>query len=369
MNPIIQKKQADDRLNILRFTISGINVSLLNAIRRTVLSDIPTCVFKTSPHEESKANILVNTTRLNNEILKQRLSCIPIHITDLDTPLQDYLLEVNEENKTDTIRYITTEDFKIKNIKTDTYLSDETVRTIFPANLMTGYFIDFARLRPNVSESLPGEKLQLTCEFSISNVKDDSSFNVVSICAYGNSINEAAQEEELEKMAQKWRDESLSAEVITLKRKDWKLLEGTRLYIPDSFDFIIQTVGVFTNEDIIIKACQILIQKLKDLATVIETNTLEVFPSENTMQHSFDIVLENEDYTIGKVLEYLLYTKYYHGEETLTFCGFTKMHPHDTHSIIRVAYKENVSVPTILQNLLVVAGDAVAIYEHIRQMF
>ena len=102
MNPIIQKKQADDRLNILRFTISGINVSLLNAIRRTVLSDIPTCVFKTSPHEESKANILVNTTRLNNEILKQRLSCIPIHITDLDTPLQDYLLEVNEENKTDT---------------------------------------------------------------------------------------------------------------------------------------------------------------------------------------------------------------------------------------------------------------------------
>ena len=45
------------------------------------------------------------------------------------------------------------------------------------------------------------------------------------------------------------------------------------------------------------------------------------------------------------------------------------MHPHDTHSIIRVAYKKNVSVPTILQNLLVVAGDAVAIYEHIRQMF
>jgi len=146
-------------------------------------------------------------------------------------------------------------------------------------------------------------------------------------------------------------------------------LEGARLFIPDSFDFMIQTVGVFTNEDIIIKACQILIQKLKDLVTLIESNNLHVVPSENTMQNSFDIVLEDEDYTIGKVLEYLLYTKYYQGETTLTFCGFTKMHPHDTHSIIRVAYKDSVSVPVILQNLLVVAGDAIAIYERIRQMF
>ena len=156
MNPTIkaESKKNDDRLNILKFTMTDINVSLMNAIRRTVLSDIPTVVIRTTPYEENKANIITNTTRLNNEILKQRLSCIPIHITDLTMPLQDYILEINEENKTDTIRYITTEHFKIKNIKTDTYLSEETTRTIFPSNGITGYFIDFARLRPNISESL-----------------------------------------------------------------------------------------------------------------------------------------------------------------------------------------------------------------------
>ena len=37
----------------------------------------------------------VNTTRLNNEILKQRLSCIPIHIKDLEMPLQDYIMELD----------------------------------------------------------------------------------------------------------------------------------------------------------------------------------------------------------------------------------------------------------------------------------
>ena len=41
----------------LSFRLSGINVSLANAIRRTILSDIPLVVFKTTPYEQNKANI------------------------------------------------------------------------------------------------------------------------------------------------------------------------------------------------------------------------------------------------------------------------------------------------------------------------
>ena len=371
MNPTIetQSKKNDDHFNILKFTMSGINVSLINAIRRTILSDIPTVVFKTATYEENKATIIVNTTRLNNEILKQRLSCIPIHITDLTMPLQDYLLEINEENSTDTIRYITTEQFKIKNMKTDTYLSEDTVRTIFPADTITGYFIDFARLRPNVSESLPGEKLHLTAEFAISTVKEDSSFNVASICAYGNTLNESAIEEELGKKMQQWRDEKVDEQNMKIKKKDWYLLEGHRIFLPDCFDFTIQSIGVFSNEQILKKACDILIKKLREMTTIIETNELEIKPSENTMQNCFDIILKDEDYTIGKVIEYLLHTKYFQGEETLSFCGFCKMHPHDTDSIIRLAYKSTIAPEHILQNLLVVIAQAISIYERIKQMF
>ena len=364
-----QSKQINDHFNILKFTITDINVSLINAIRRTILSDVPTVVIKTTPYEENKVTILVNTSRLNNEILKHRLSCIPIHITDLTMPFQDYILEINEENLTDTIQYITTEHFKIKNIKTDTYLSEDTVRTIFPSNPITGYFIDFARLRPNVSESLPGEKLQLSATFSISNVKDDSSFNVVSICAYGNTLNESAIEAELEKKLQQWRDENIDELTIKMKKKDWYLLEGHRIFLPDSFDFTIQTVGVFSNEQILIKACDIIIKLLTDLATTIEINELDIIPSDNTMQNCYDIILKNEDYTIGKILEYLMYTKYYQGEETLTYCGFCKMHPHDTDSIIRLAYKQKIDTANITQNLLVIIAEAISIYQHIKQMF
>ena len=105
-------KESDE---ILTFTIAGIDVSYINAVRRTILSDIPVVCFKTTPYEENKANILINTTRLNNEILKQRLSCIPICIKDLEIPFKNYILEIDVENKTDTAIYVTTKDFKIKN--------------------------------------------------------------------------------------------------------------------------------------------------------------------------------------------------------------------------------------------------------------
>jgi DNA-directed RNA polymerase alpha subunit len=69
---------------IMTFTISNIDISYINALRRTILSDIRICVFKTTPYEENNATITFNTTRLNNEIVKQRLSCIPIVINCID---------------------------------------------------------------------------------------------------------------------------------------------------------------------------------------------------------------------------------------------------------------------------------------------
>ena len=56
--------------NFLKFTISNVNVSTINAIRRIILSEIPCIVFKTQPYTENLVNILVNKSRLNNELIK-----------------------------------------------------------------------------------------------------------------------------------------------------------------------------------------------------------------------------------------------------------------------------------------------------------
>ena len=367
MNPHIENiTEVDGKLT---FTLSGLNISLANAIRRTILSDIPTIVFKTSPYEENKANIMVNTTRLNNEILKQRLSCIPIHISDLEMPIKNYLLEVNVENNTDNIIYVTTENFKIKNITTNQYLSEKDNRAIFPPNDYTGYYIDFVRLRPKISEDLPGEKIHLTCEFSIDNAKEDGSFNVVSTCSYGFTPDLVKIDQELSKKAQQWKDEGYTEEAIKFESKNWKLLDGLRITKPNSYDFIIQSIGVYTNYEIFNKACEIIINKLVDLDTSIETDEIKIEGSLNTMENSYDVILENDDYTIGKVVEYMLYNKFFENLKTLSFCGFKKMHPHDTDSIIRVAFHEASDKSVIKQNLKESVIEAIQVFKKINKEF
>ena len=113
MNPQVVVKTEED--NSLKFTLTGANVSIANALRRTMLSNIPTIGFKTFPEEENDCEIHTNTTRFTNEIIKHRLSQIPVHIKDTSIPLEQYLVVINKKNDSDTIEFVTTEDFKIIN--------------------------------------------------------------------------------------------------------------------------------------------------------------------------------------------------------------------------------------------------------------
>jgi len=365
MNPHIDN--IHEKNDTLTFTLSGVNVSLANALRRTIISDIPLVVFKTSPYESNRSTIHTNTTRLNNEIIKQRLSCIPIHIRDLLIPLDHYLLEVNVENTTDTILFVTTQDFKVKNLATDEYLKEADVRNIFPPNDQTGYFIDFVRLRPRISEDLPGEKIHLVCEFSISTARDDGMFNSVSTCAYSYTVDIVKMEAELKKKKQEWKDQGITEQEIAFESENWRLLDGKRVTKADSFDFIIQTVGVFSNQELVQKACDILCDKLVGIHTLLETDQMEILTSQTTMSNAFDITLENEDYTIGKTLEYFLYSKFFEELEILTFCGFKKMHPHDPNSLIRLAYKDSADKSTVKQNLMVCIEEALKVFKKIKR--
>ena len=349
MNPHIETLNTDD--GSLGFTLSGVNVSLANAIRRTILSDIELVVFRTTPHELNKCNIITNTSRLNNEIIKQRLSCIPIHIKDInDFPLKNYIMEVNVENTTDTMMFVTSEHFIIKDLVTGKQLPSDKIREIFPPDDYTGYFIDFVRLRPRISDEIPGEKLILTCEFDIGTASEDGMFNAVSTCSYGFTVDTASQEAELVRKIQTWKDEGKNEKEIKFESENWKLLDGKRICKKDSFDFVIKSIGVHTNNEIVDIACKILLDKLTDIDSLIEKDELEIKIAENTMANCFDVVLENEDYTIGKMLEYFLYSQFYE-KNILTFCGFKKMHPHDNYSLIRLSYTEPVEKSTIKGHL------------------
>jgi len=259
-------------------------------------------------------------------------------------------MEVNVENNTDTMMFVTSEHFVIKDLVTGKQLPSDKIREIFPADDYTGYFIDFVRLRPKVSDELPGEKLHLTCEFDIGCAKEDGMFNAVSTCSYGFTIDTAAQEAELVRKIQTWKDEGKNEKEIKFESENWKLLDGKRIYKKDSYDFVVQSIGIHTDNEIVNIACNILLEKLNNIDSLIDKDELEIKVAENTMSNCFDIILENEDYTIGKIIEYFLYSQFYE-KNILTFCGFKKMHPHDNYSIIRVSYNEPVEKSTIKGHL------------------
>jgi DNA-directed RNA polymerase subunit L len=369
MNPNLVNSYEEN--DVYRFTLSNIHVSFANALRRVLLSDIPAVVFYTLNNSENKCIIHENTSRLHNEIIKHRLGCIPIHSSDLKKLPEKYILEVKVENNTDTIMYVTTEDFKIvpKKDSGAPELTQEELHKIFPKNQMTQQYIDFARLRPKIGDSVPGEKIHLTCEFSVSTALEDNMYNVVSKCAYSNTIDKVKAEEALEELIRKWKEDGLTDEEIKFNRNNFKLLDVQRYFVENSFDFVVESVGVYENKDLVKMAIKILRSRFVDFIEKIDADVVPILLSETTMNHCYDIILENEDYTMGKIIEYVLYSVFLVTEKKMSFCGFKKMHPHDADSIVRVAFHNNIGKTEVRQCLRSACVDALNVINNMYKIF
>jgi DNA-directed RNA polymerase subunit L len=204
---------------------------------------------------------------------------------------------------------------------------------------MTNRFIDFSRLRPKISETIAGEASKLSANFSISNAKDNAMYNVVSKCTYSNTIDQDKVATKWKELESEYRSKNLTIEEIDFEKRNFYLLDGQRCFVENSFDFVIQGLDIFSNINLLKMSCDTLIAKFNKLMEDVLVNNVPILRSETTMKNSFDMILVNEDYTIGKVLEYILYTKFHTSKTpTLNFCGFKKFHPHDAKSTIRIAF-------------------------------
>jgi DNA-directed RNA polymerase subunit L len=229
-------------------------------------------------------------------------------------------------------------------------------------------YIDFARLRPKIGDSIPGEQLKLTAEFSVHTAKDISMYNVVSKCAYGNTLDAEKIKNTWDEYENKLRAEETPNDDIEFQKRNFYMLDAQRHFKENSYDFVLQTVGVYDNVEIVKKACAVLQNKLVELVQSIDSDIVPILNSETTIDNCYDIILENEDYTIGKVLEYILYEKYFMNEKILSFCGFKKFHPHNDDSTIRIAYIQPSDKRTVSQHLRISCIDAIEVYKKIREL-
>jgi DNA-directed RNA polymerase subunit L len=108
-----------------------------------------------------------------------------------------------------------------------------------------------------------------------------------------------------------------------------------RHVVPDSFDFIVQSTGAYTNKDLVQKACEVLIHGLHVLAT-------KVKPAASTMPNCYDVVMVGEDYTLGKAMEYAVLK-----QEGVAYATFSKPHPHDKDGVLRISTEEDVNLRVV----------------------
>lgn len=342
--PVPNVISSSEENGYMKFTVESINVSIINAIRRTILADIPVIVLDTL--SKDSVNISKNTSLLNNEILKQRLGCIPVHIKDTSIPVDSLQVHVKLNNTANSFMYVTTKDFKIYDTKSETYLSEDKNKEIFPKNKITDSYILFARLKPRISDNIPGEEIELTCGLKKSSARESGMYNVACSCGYKNTVDRVKQNDVWqEKEKELAEEENMNEEYIEFEKENWFLSDALRYYKKDSFDFALESIGIYSNTELIHLACDILIEKLNTIKseTEVENKSYEIIDFPVAMKNSFDIKLYNEDYTVGKVLEYILHYEYYREQGILSYVGFTKKHPHDTYSFVRIAFNDKYS--------------------------
>jgi len=414
-----------------KFSLTNIDVSYVNALRRICLANISTYVIK-----DDDIDITTNTTRFNNEIIKQRILCIPVHILDntdeidgseylkgsqgdykaihpstLDQSVDTIILKINESNKSQTTKYVTTQDIGLyKSIDDETEIQynysnggkDQKVTLssiVFPPDPITKNHIVIARLKPPVDTTLPGESLTLTAKFSLGTAKEHGGFNVVSTCAYENNVDEEKSNAQWEIKKKQLELSGVADSQLDLEEENWKLLDGRRqqyrdnksnvfnLCIPDAYQFKIETVGVFSNIVILHKACLIMQNKCERFRTSIETNNsshVKIAHNQNTTQpYEYTATLHDEDYTIGNPLVHYIYSKLYgkifpieikttdyetndndndndnddnspvktyNYNMVPTFIGFKVPHPHIPDGIIRIIYEMSEDAEPINDN-------------------
>jgi len=373
---------ADER-DSLAFTLKNVDVSLANALRRTMITDIrsviidiDTCVFEK------------NNGRLHNEILKERLRCIPVHCKeDMETWAKNYYLEVEVTNNTDDFVYVTTADFRVKKIAKTGEAAEEMVEnnTVFPKNEF-GNYIDFARLGPFIHENIVPETLKFRANFAVKTARENACYSVVSKCSYGATLDVALAAEEWGRREEILRrdlansvstneDQDQIKERIEFEKRDFYHLDAQRFVVPRQFNFIVETVGVFEPLDIVLKAfislhntCVDFRAKLRDASETIIflSGGMKDF---SNMENSYDVLLYGVESSLGHILCQSVYDahsavkkneeteenkKKYDEPETenlIEVCTFKKFHPHDDYYVLRLKFHKKTS-PTQIANLL-----------------
>lgn len=112
----------------------------------------------------------------------------------------------------------------------------------------------------------------------------------------------------------------------------------------NNYDITIESVGQFNEYDILLKCCEIIKGKLQYLYDLL-INDVDIKNEKNTDGSEITIIIENEDFTIGGILEY-----YLQNIDSVVFAGLIK--PDLSVDEITLKLKTNKPILTVIKQAI-----------------
>ena len=399
--------------NELSFEIQGDNIygldkSVINGIRRTLLTDINTCAFN-----ENNIMININKSSLHNEFLKQRISLIPLYINPDD---YEYLLFKLKVKCDVSIKNVTVDMFDIYRVNADTnhqlkiqqnmdYLSDEdnireklkTLDTTYydmdkPLNEsdkkeifrpiefegITSYFL-LTELKQLNSEK-EFEEIELYCIPDINTGRHHARYNNLSTVVYTFKKNNELFD-------------SVLASKIKLNKiknveeysKHLKISESERYYYRDInnepywYNFKILSNHFYDSEHLFIQSMDILLTKfelMKNKISYIQDESMETDFTLNLYKNElcYKLNMPEEDDTTGNMIQCHTVNKFIDDSSFIQFCGYKKPHPLKNEIFMTIMIKPNEysnpqRINFIIKFLVDVIEDLINLLDRFKTMF
>jgi len=301
------------------FEIHNVDLGIVNAIRRIILTEIPVVGFY--GEDEPTIEILYNSGPLHNEFMIHRIGLIPLNISEEITENYedgDYQFEFNVENKGNETINITTNNFSGKYKERN--LTKDELKSIFPINKITKSHILITRLRP-------GEQLHLKAYAIKRTGKLNASFSPVSLSNFYFI-----------------EDKSDINEDISILNKQRNYIKN-KFGDPISIEFQIESINSLSYKYLFKKAIEIIIEKLEKLIEKLVNKEIPIEPVHNC-EKSFNFQIDNEDDTLGNFIQSILHNKYIRDKKKFknydcNYVGYICPHPLISQLIIRFSLSTN----------------------------
>jgi len=340
---------------------TGLHKSIINSLRRTLLSSIPTISFRTDI-DDSDITIVINTTSLHNEFLLHRIALLPIYLNPEEFKKQYLFYLKVESDNTIPLKTITAKDFMIyplkenidsKEVKLEFYdltspLNEKQKEEIFKPFVFKNekeYCIITELKSTNTEETK--QQLELYGSPSISYSYENSRWCAVSCATYSfKKDNNLFKKVLKEKIAVN----NIPEEKQSSYEKELYISESERYFFrdnyiePNYYEFKIDSVHFMNPKELFIQSNEIMIQQiqiLKDEFPKISSGEKSILELKSTKENVYEIIVNGFDDTIGNIFQSFISRYMVNDESIFSMCGYKKTHPLEEIIIIYLTLNVN----------------------------